>query len=521
MKKITAVILAVCLLLVLAGCSKTKEESLAMAGDKVDVGDVALRPDGEVAVSYENDGMKLLIPLEFDALLLTETPENDPAGVLFSVSEKASIEAAKAAGETGEGAGWLFSIGRIDEMAMQALVCGDMSGTELFAKDGQGHYYVFRHPTDVRYYRENNEAMVRDQEIWTGYSQWAWTSVRESFLTENALTSYAYGNSALEMYLARIAYMPGTEYTLSTLEYGPLAPENGVFDAAPYLERLMNGMTVEYTDEEAPDGEYAVLAFPGDDIRFDFFFAPGGENLIRQVWSDGYEQLYRAAFADETETAAGIMRDWYAAIAESQGVTMLGGWSVTGDAALTEEARGAFDTALEGLVGVSYEPVALLGTQIVSGTNYAILCRAALVYPDAQPYWTVVTVHADLEGAAVVKSIAVLDLGDIAESGEVKKAEEPAAQVPGGWTAAEDAALTAQAQAAFDKAAEKLLGVNYEPVALLGTQVVSGTNYSILARAETVSPDAMPRYTVMTIYEDLQGEVQVLNVAELDIGRLA
>ena len=54
---------------------------------------------------------------------------------------------------------------------------------------------------------------------------------------------------------------------------------------------------------------------------------------------------------------------------------VVGGWTVTKDAKLSDEAKAAFDKALEGLTGVSYEPVALLGTQVVAGKNYAILCR--------------------------------------------------------------------------------------------------------------------------------------------------
>jgi hypothetical protein len=62
---------------------------------------------------------------------------------------------------------------------------------------------------------------------------------------------------------------------------------------------------------------------------------------------------------------------------------------MTEDAVLTEEAQSAFDKAMEGLVGVNYTPLALLGTQLVSGTNYSFLCEAAVVYPDAQPYYAV------------------------------------------------------------------------------------------------------------------------------------
>ena len=45
----------------------------------------------------------------------------------------------------------------------------------------------------------------------------------------------------------------------------------------------------------------------------------------------------------------------------------------------------------------------------------------------------------------------------------------------GGWTPAEDAKMTDDAQSAFDKAMDGLIGVNYVPVALIGRQIVYNT----------------------------------------------
>ena len=222
MKRIAAVLTAVCLLFALTACGRSKDQGIAVSGEKVDVGDIALRPDGEVGHIYENEGLRLMIPLEYDQFLLTETPEKDAEGVLFSVSEKESLAAAN----NEPGAGWIFGICRIDEAAMREMICYDMSGRELFAKDAEGNYYIYSHPTDVRLYRENNEAMTRDMELWAQYNEWAWNDVRSSFLAENTgLTAVTYGNSALEMCLARMAYKGDVEYTVSTTQYGPLVPE--------------------------------------------------------------------------------------------------------------------------------------------------------------------------------------------------------------------------------------------------------------------------------------------------------
>lgn len=421
MRKTIAILTLICMLFVLSPCGSAAAQTFSLSGDSATLGDIALRPDGAAGRLYENDGLTLFVPLEYDELLLTETPQDDESGLLFSVSERASVEAAKAADWDWDGAGWLFGIARVDEAARQELLCYDMSGRELFARDSDGQYYVFCHPTDVRYVREDNEAMARDQEQWSQLNEWAWSSVRESFLAENpGLVAVHFGNSELEMYLARLAYLPGMSYTVSTTQYGPLEPGEG-FDAAPYLEPLMDGLTVEAFDGEVPDGEYTVLAFPEDDVRFDFFPAESGQELVRRVTGDGYEQLYRLSFEDETVRASEILQAWYDALAGGKTLgaagKLLGGWTLAEDLTLTEAAQSAFDKATEGLLGVNYTPLALLGTQLVSGTNYCILCRAAVVYPGAEPYYAVVSVHEDLQGEAELLHIAPLDLAELS-SGE-------------------------------------------------------------------------------------------------------
>ena len=88
---------------------------------------------------------------------------------------------------------------------------------------------------------------------------------------------------------------------------------------------------------------------------------------------------------------------------------LVGGWTQPASPAMTKEAQAAFDKAMEGFVGVSYRPVELLGTQVVAGTNYRILCDAQVVYPGAEPYQAVVTIYQDLDGNAEILDITELN----------------------------------------------------------------------------------------------------------------
>ncbi len=92
---------------------------------------------------------------------------------------------------------------------------------------------------------------------------------------------------------------------------------------------------------------------------------------------------------------------------------LVGGWSVAEDTQVTEERQALFDKAMEGLLGVNYEPVAYLGSQVVAGTNHCFLCKATVVYPDAQPTLTLVYIYEALDGTAQILTIADLSIADL------------------------------------------------------------------------------------------------------------
>ena len=92
-----------------------------------------------------------------------------------------------------------------------------------------------------------------------------------------------------------------------------------------------------------------------------------------------------------------------------------GGWSAPEEVTalpLPEDAQTAFDKALAGFTGSDVEPMALLGTQVVAGMNYAILCRVTPVTPDPIPSVQVVTVYADLQDNASFTAFQMVDPAD-------------------------------------------------------------------------------------------------------------
>lgn len=95
-----------------------------------------------------------------------------------------------------------------------------------------------------------------------------------------------------------------------------------------------------------------------------------------------------------------------------------GGWNVAEDYTTTklpDEVQNAFDQATEEFVGNDLVPMAYLGSQVVAGTNYALLCHSTLVTAEPVSSIQVVTIYEDLDGNCSITNINTLDLASFAE----------------------------------------------------------------------------------------------------------
>ena len=273
---------------------------------------------------YENRGYKLSVPGELADKITVEAPDLNDDGVIFSAYETKSVEAAKAKGNDNLGYGWLFTITERNEEEARKMMIDAIGDQQPIAVTADGVYLIFNHPTDVRYERATVEDMDKDQGEWTAACEWA-NSIMKNFAKENGLTVIGFNNTLAESALAKAAFDKEANYTISTTEHGPLAP-NGV-DPLPFYEKMTKGALYENVDvaeNEVPDGEYVVLAFPDEQVRYDFFFAEGSENLIRTIHTpeggEEYTSFTKVTFEDGTSKASEIMNEWYKAIAEANGI---------------------------------------------------------------------------------------------------------------------------------------------------------------------------------------------------------
>ena len=88
------------------------------------------------------------------------------------------------------------------------------------------------------------------------------------------------------------------------------------------------------------------------------------------------------------------------------GKDVVGAYEASSDLAMNDDATKAFTLATETLTGVEYKAVALLGSQVVAGKNYRILCESKASTGNSETGWAILTVYADLEGHAEVTDIA-------------------------------------------------------------------------------------------------------------------
>ena len=185
---------------------------------------------------------------------------------------------------------------------------------------------------------------------------------------------------------------------------------------------------------------------------------------------------------------------------------VVGAWQVSAgatSAALTEEELDVFERAFDGLVGSNLTPVAVIATQLVSGTNYAYLVQSTPVVPNATPHWTIAVVYRDLEDNVSATSMRDIDLANV-----VVGVQEPG--LMGSWEVAEApkaSFIDGDAKAAFDLAAGDLLG----------SQVADGVNYKVLAVGTSVSDASSRGLWILTINANPNGGAGITGFERPDL----
>ena len=197
-----------------------------------------------------------------------------------------------------------------------------------------------------------------------------------------------------------------------------------------------------------------------------------------------------------------------------------GGWETllaNQDNNLTEEEINIFNDAKASYTDLNFDLVTLLGKQVVAGTNYMYLAKGYQNGDADKATYKVVIVYHDLEGKNNITKVSDFDYTKYVN----ERIEATNEQLSGGW----NVESTGRPYTLFEdgennffaKATETLTGMNYKPVALLGKQIVAGTNYAVLCFGAATVPDAIEGVYILTIYEDLQGNAEITGNAYVDL----
>ena len=161
----------------------------------------------------------------------------------------------------------------------------------------------------------------------------------------------------------------------------------------------------------------------------------------------------------------------------------LGGWEVkVAVGKMPQKVATAFGQLNE-MVGAEYTPVAYLGSQLVNGTNHAVLAEQTIIAGKDTKNVVVVMFHETKEGVTLSGIERVLETG-----GEL-----------GGVKVDVQTDIPKEAMDAFTSTFEGFVGNKIEPFALLGTQMTKGQNYIFAATTEPVVPNPTANVEMITV----------------------
>lgn len=196
---------------------------------------------------------------------------------------------------------------------------------------------------------------------------------------------------------------------------------------------------------------------------------------------------------------------------EKEEEMITGGYSISETVAgtLPENALRAFNNATNN--DGKYVPLACMGTQVVAGTNYMILTKT-------EEKLVVLVIYEDLNQTATITNTYDFNLTDyITNNTNVTDNTNLA----GGWNVPSEGNLDAMPQqlaTAWSEAFLDFKEISLEPLACLGTQVVAGTNYAMLARG-TLDGETLNLYMVI-IYNDLDNNASVTSASQIDLTKI-
>lgn len=191
-------------------------------------------------------------------------------------------------------------------------------------------------------------------------------------------------------------------------------------------------------------------------------------------------------------------------------------WTMPDSIEVTSELNGLFNEGVEGLTKATFEPAAYLGYIEETDLAHAFLCKTT--EDTGKTFWSVVYIKEDSEGKVNLLDVQSIMLSESSDKGAVQFGTVSGDELVGNWSVDEESVsngigdISDDIKAAIDEALKSKVSVTYEPIMIMGSQVVSGTNYAVLCKNVTSS-----EWTIVYVYKNLDGKGTLMNVATFDL----
>ena len=173
------------------------------------------------------------------------------------------------------------------------------------------------------------------------------------------------------------------------------------------------------------------------------------------------------------------------------------------------DAMNAFEAAFpNGYNYTHYEPIALLGTQVVSGTNYLYLCKSTWTDYQENVSFVLLQIYQDLSGKSEVMGSAILFPTE-----ESRKEGEDYIDNTGSYIPENIPAI----QNAFKEAVPDNENVSYIPLAYIGKHTQEGKPEEdvIFTAKDPRGTDAKISYELLYIGKDKDGKAKLVKTEDV------
>ena len=173
------------------------------------------------------------------------------------------------------------------------------------------------------------------------------------------------------------------------------------------------------------------------------------------------------------------------------------------------DAMNAFEAAFpNGYNYTHYEPIALLGTQVVSGTNYLYLCKSTWTDYQENVSFVLLQIYQDLSGKSQVVGSAILFPTE-----ESREEGEDYIDNTGSYLPENIPAI----QNAFNEAVKDNENVSYIPLAYIGKHSQEGKSEEdvIFTAKKSKGKDAKTSYVLLYIGKDKDGKAKLVKTEDV------